>query len=451
MAPPVLQGYGPGGFRISGEVVAGSVILLPDRLLSWTASSLAEASPEIGRLVAEIEGAVVSRYGDATGASGGQAAREWVWAPPPFALPDGPWDVTAAPAPGDRRHAWLPRVLDDRRLVRSLLGQVPVEVARVAAVLRGIVGGHLESCVVGVDVASASQLAGERRRFEQVFVQGADEAARAPADADGAAQLAGLRSRLVALRETLLGHVAPADAAVAEVVEPAPDEGETAPRPEAPPPALQADTCPICAAASDAVFAVLCHHQFAINTSASARRAFLAARGLCAPHTWHLERVTSPRGLCLAYPPLLDDVAGRLEAMAGLAGDGLLRRFGDLLAHDRSCPACNAQHEAEHAGAARLVECLRRADGRAEFERALGLCLPHLRLVVAGLEAADAQWLLRAHARRFVALGEAMRDYALKHDAGRRSQLTEDQMHAYRRALVLLAGERYLHRTELEE
>lgn len=46
MTPPVLQGYGPGGFRISGEVVAGSVILLPDRMLPWTASSLAEASPE---------------------------------------------------------------------------------------------------------------------------------------------------------------------------------------------------------------------------------------------------------------------------------------------------------------------------------------------------------------------------------------------------------------------
>ncbi|TQF85675.1 hypothetical protein FK498_00220 [Elioraea sp. Yellowstone] len=46
MALPALQGYGPDGFRIAGEIVAGSVILLPDRVLPWTASCLAEATPE---------------------------------------------------------------------------------------------------------------------------------------------------------------------------------------------------------------------------------------------------------------------------------------------------------------------------------------------------------------------------------------------------------------------
>ena len=43
MTPPLLQGYGPGGFRISGAPVAGSVILLPDRILPWPVGSLAEA------------------------------------------------------------------------------------------------------------------------------------------------------------------------------------------------------------------------------------------------------------------------------------------------------------------------------------------------------------------------------------------------------------------------
>lgn len=45
MAPPVLQGYGPSGFRISGQAVAGSIILLPDRVLPWPVATLAEASP----------------------------------------------------------------------------------------------------------------------------------------------------------------------------------------------------------------------------------------------------------------------------------------------------------------------------------------------------------------------------------------------------------------------
>jgi uncharacterized protein len=45
MAPPVLQGYGPGGFRISGQVVAGSVILLPEGVTPWPVATLEEADP----------------------------------------------------------------------------------------------------------------------------------------------------------------------------------------------------------------------------------------------------------------------------------------------------------------------------------------------------------------------------------------------------------------------
>jgi uncharacterized protein len=52
-AAPVLQGYGPGGFRISGATVAGSVILLPDRMLPWAAGSLAEAdAASLGPVIA---------------------------------------------------------------------------------------------------------------------------------------------------------------------------------------------------------------------------------------------------------------------------------------------------------------------------------------------------------------------------------------------------------------
>jgi uncharacterized protein len=57
MAAPVLQGYGPGGFRISGATVAGSVILLPDRMLPWPAASLVEADAEsLGPVIAAGEG-----------------------------------------------------------------------------------------------------------------------------------------------------------------------------------------------------------------------------------------------------------------------------------------------------------------------------------------------------------------------------------------------------------
>ena len=38
----VIDAYGDGGFRISGERFAGSVLLFPDRVLPWSARAFAE-------------------------------------------------------------------------------------------------------------------------------------------------------------------------------------------------------------------------------------------------------------------------------------------------------------------------------------------------------------------------------------------------------------------------
>ncbi len=46
--PPVrrpIDGYGAGGFRIAGEVFQGSVVVLPDRVVAWSAD-IAALSPD---------------------------------------------------------------------------------------------------------------------------------------------------------------------------------------------------------------------------------------------------------------------------------------------------------------------------------------------------------------------------------------------------------------------
>lgn len=40
----VIDGYGDGGFRVSGARVEGSVIVFPDRLFAWGAAELAEVT-----------------------------------------------------------------------------------------------------------------------------------------------------------------------------------------------------------------------------------------------------------------------------------------------------------------------------------------------------------------------------------------------------------------------
>jgi hypothetical protein len=77
--------------------------------------------------------------------------------------------------------------------------------------------------------------------------------------------------------------------------------------------------------------------------------------------------------------------------------------------------------------------------------------LTHLRLLLTGVDDDIAAALFRVQARRLTDLAESMREFVIKQDALRRSLLTEEEVRAYRQALVLLVGEKYLFRTESEE
>jgi uncharacterized protein len=54
----VIAGYGPGLFRISGTVYTGSVLVFPDRTVSWPVTALEGATPESLAAVCEAEPAV---------------------------------------------------------------------------------------------------------------------------------------------------------------------------------------------------------------------------------------------------------------------------------------------------------------------------------------------------------------------------------------------------------
>jgi uncharacterized protein len=43
--PPAIEGYGGGGFRVAGERVEGSILILDDVVHPWTPAGLAELAP----------------------------------------------------------------------------------------------------------------------------------------------------------------------------------------------------------------------------------------------------------------------------------------------------------------------------------------------------------------------------------------------------------------------
>lgn len=52
---PLVQGYGDGGFRVSGQRYQGSIILLPDRTETWPVPTMADLSINSLQLLIDFE------------------------------------------------------------------------------------------------------------------------------------------------------------------------------------------------------------------------------------------------------------------------------------------------------------------------------------------------------------------------------------------------------------
>ncbi|MGB8841839.1 MAG: Mth938-like domain-containing protein [Aliidongia sp.] len=53
---PYIERYGPGGFKISGTVFTGAVLILPDAAQSWSATGMADVTAESLKAAAEHGG-----------------------------------------------------------------------------------------------------------------------------------------------------------------------------------------------------------------------------------------------------------------------------------------------------------------------------------------------------------------------------------------------------------
>jgi uncharacterized protein len=50
---PMIERYGPGGFRISGAIFTGAVLILPDAVIAWPVEHMTDITPESLRPAAE--------------------------------------------------------------------------------------------------------------------------------------------------------------------------------------------------------------------------------------------------------------------------------------------------------------------------------------------------------------------------------------------------------------
>jgi len=202
--------------------------------------------------------------------------------------------------------------------------------------------------------------------------------------------------------------------------------------------------CWICAAVLDAIFAFLSKYQYELTINPDTQREHAERGGFCPLHTWQYENISSPYGVCTAYPKLAHRIAELLDQRAALISDGdeSIADLKELLATAKTCIVCEVRVQAEERAVKLAAEAVLDAVASAKG-RLAAYCLPHLSHVAASLGAGEpTRELLRAHAQFLERTAEDLQRYALRYDALRRYLTSEEERSASQLALLMLAGHR---------
>lgn len=202
--------------------------------------------------------------------------------------------------------------------------------------------------------------------------------------------------------------------------------------------------CRVCTRVADAMMKFLAGFQYRVVVDQPERAANARRGGLCPLHTWQYSEIASPQGISAAYPPVLNTMSRRLEALAALDSADSSGRASSLVVHSDSCRVCQEQARVEDQV---LTEMLKDLSGtKDESHRSVpALCLPHLAaLLRKSPDPPLRASLLAFEAALFERLAENMERYGLKHDALRRGFVSEDERVAYHRGLAYLVGDKRL-------
>jgi len=207
---------------------------------------------------------------------------------------------------------------------------------------------------------------------------------------------------------------------------------------------LKTRGCPVCNRTQKTMFDFFAHWQYELYGNETSQNLFAVEGGFCQLHTWQLEAIASPQGISQGYPRLVDRVAREITRLA--TGNGnLTKSVLSLIQNSRHCRACHALRTAETEYLGRLAAFIQDSEGGTAYSRSQGLCLRHLALLLEfNLSQEIKSYLLRHTSRILSATAEDMQSFTLKRDALRRSLHNQDEDDAYMRALIRLAGARYL-------
>jgi hypothetical protein len=205
----------------------------------------------------------------------------------------------------------------------------------------------------------------------------------------------------------------------------------------------RASGCPVCAAQSQAVFEFFAQWQHRLATNRRAQRAFAAAGGFCPAHTWQFQQIAAPQDLSGGYAPLVELVQREVARAGGEPPAMAAARLRAQLQVGKQCAACRVLAETERTATVDLLTQIAAGGELARATLEASWCLAHLQAALATDPETDvARRLLEEQAETLQETLEEMRSYSLKRVAVRRGIINTREADAWRRALIVLAGER---------
>lgn len=207
---------------------------------------------------------------------------------------------------------------------------------------------------------------------------------------------------------------------------------------------LEKGGCPLCRLANRDVAAFLESLTYERILDLKTRDALQHSRGLCAQHARAWRKV---RGVALSiaivYQVAVKDLLRDTEPQPA----SFLRRppqvsdLADALASRAPCPACALGEQTATRYGDQLVRDLRDPDVQTALEHAGGLCLPHLRLVLARPgPAAGKQRLVAVQRQAWAALLRDLDEFIRKNDYRFQHEPVGEEGDSWLRALDVLVG-----------
>lgn len=201
--------------------------------------------------------------------------------------------------------------------------------------------------------------------------------------------------------------------------------------------------CSICGAILEAILGFLREYQYELTINPEAQQEHARRGGFCPLHTWQYENISSPYGVCVAYPELVHRLAAELKGFAGEMGHlgESIEHIRGLLPTTKTCLVCKVRIDAEKKAVENAAEIALHAT--ASDAHVPACCLSHLIMAAEATGPGEsARRLLESHANLLERTAEDLQRYALKHDALRRYLTSEEERQASQLALLLLAGHR---------